>query len=175
MANKQTIELDQRTLDLKVEMDQIVEKIKELDMALAELSELYKARAELLKKQFEEKEYNLQQKKEQQEGHLRALFEQVPQNETKTQRKVKLLSGDVIIKKSKLDFSKDNEALLKWAKENNKEELISRKEVLSFKWADFKKELLTTPTGIVDVATGEVLDIPGLEVIKTEEKLEIKY
>ena len=99
----------------------------------------------------------------------------MPQNETKTQRKVKLLSGDVIIKKSKLDFSKDNEALLKWAQENNKEELISRKEVLSFKWADFKKELLTTPIGIVDVATGEVLNIPGLEVVKTEEKLEIKY
>lgn len=175
MANKQTVELDQRTLDLKIEMDQVVEKIKELDMALAELSELYKARAELLKEQFDEKEYNLQQKKEQHEGHLRALFEQVPQNETKTQRKVKLLSGDVIIKKSKLDFSKDNEALLKWAQANNREELINRKEVLSFKWADFKKNLLTTPNGIVAVDTGEVLDIPGLEVVKTEEKMEIKY
>lgn len=38
-----------------------------------------------------------------------------------------------------------------------------------------KKDLLTTPNGIVEVATGELLDIPGLEVIKTEEKLEIKY
>ena len=93
----------------------------------------------------------------------------------KTQKKVKLLSGDVIVKKSKLDFEKDNEALLKWAQENNRDELINRKEVLSFKWADFKKELLTTPSGIVEVATGEVLDIPGLEVIKTEEKMEIKY
>ena len=53
MASKQTVELDQRTLDLKVEMDQVVEKIKELDVALAELSELYKARAELLKGHFE--------------------------------------------------------------------------------------------------------------------------
>ena len=175
MANKQPIEVDQRTLEIKVEMDQVVEKIKELDMAIVELEELFKARAELLKNQFDEKEYILQQKKEQQEGHLRALFEQVPQDETKTQKKVKLLSGDVIIKKAKMDFSKDNEALLKWAQENNREELINRKEVLSFKWADFKKELLTTPSGIVEVATGEVLDIPGLEVIKTEEKMEIKY
>lgn len=175
MANKQPIEVDQRTLEIKVEMDQVVEKIKELDMAIVELEELFKARAELLKNQFDEKEYILQQKKEQQEGHLRALFEQVPQDETKTQKKVKLLSGDVIVKKSKLDFEKDNEALLKWAQENNRDELINRKEVLSFKWADFKKELLTTPSGIVEVATGEVLDIPGLEVVKTEEKLEIKY
>lgn len=175
MANKQIVELDQRTLDLKVEMDQVVEKIKELDMALVELSELYKARAELLKEQYEEKEYSLQQKKEQQEGHLRALFEQVPQNETKTQKKVKLLSGDVVVKKSKLDIEKDSDELLKWAQANNREELINRKEVLSFKWADFKKNLLTTPNGIVAVDTGEVLDIPGLEVVKTEEKMEIKY
>ena len=99
----------------------------------------------------------------------------MPQDETKTQKKVKLLSGDVVIKKSKLDIEKDSDELLKWAQENNREELISHKEVLSFKWADFKKNLLTTPTGIVDVATGEVLDILGLEVVKTEEKMEIKY
>ena len=175
MATKKSIEVDQRTLELKVEMDQLVEKIKELDMAMAELNELYKSRIELLKEQFEEREYSLQQKKEQHQGHLRALFEQVPQDETKTQKKVKLLSGDVVVKKSKLDIEKDSDELLKWAQENNREELINRKEVLSFKWADFKKNLLTTQNGIVAVDTGEVLDIPGLEVIKTEEKMEIKY
>lgn len=175
MATKKSIEVDQRTLELKVEMDQLVEQIKELDMAIAELNELYKSRIELLKEQFEEREYNLQQKKEQHQGHLRALFEQVPQDETKTQKKVKLLSGDVVIKKSKLDIEKDSDELLKWAQANNREELINRKEVLSFKWVDFKKNLLTTPNGIVAVDTGELLDIPGLEVVKTEEKLEIKY
>ena len=175
MATKKSIEIDQKTLELKVEMDQLVEKIKELDMAIAELNEIYKSRIELLKEQFEEREYSLKQKKEQHQGHLRALFEQVPQDETKTQKKVKLLSGDVVVKKSKLDIEKDSEELIKWAQENNREELINRKEVLSFKWADFKKNLLTTPNGIVAVNTGEVLNIPGLEVVKTEEKMEIKY
>lgn len=84
MATKKSIEVDQRTLELKVEMDQLVEQIKELDMAIAELNELYKSRIELLKEQFEEREYNLQQKKEQHQGHLRALFEQVPHDETDT-------------------------------------------------------------------------------------------
>ena len=175
MATKKSIEIDQKTLELKVEMDQLVEKIKELDMAIAELNEIYKSRIELLKEQFEEREYSLKQKKEQHQGHLRALFEQVPQDETKTQKKVKLLSGDVVVKKSKLDIEKDSEELIKWAQENNREELLNRKEVLSFKWADFKKNLLTTPNGIVAVDTGELLDIPGLEVVKTEEKMEIKY
>lgn len=174
MAKREVV-VNQRTLQLKVEMDELVEKIKELDVAIIELKELYKARNELLKSQFEEKEYLLTEKKKQQEGHLRALFEQVPQDETKTQKKVKLLCGDVIVKKSKLDFEKDSNSLVSWAQENNREDLITRKEVLSFKWADFKKNLLTTPTGIVEADTGEVLNIPGLEVVTTEEKLEIKY
>ncbi len=174
MSNKAN-NLNEQTMLIKLEMDQLVEKIKELDIAIAELNELFKMRADLLKEQYEEKKYELEQKKDKQQSYLRELFEQVPQNETKTQRKVKLLSGDVVIKKSKLDFQKDSDELLKWAKAHNREDLISRKETLSFRWADFKKDLLTTPNGIVEVTTGELLDIPGLEVIQTEEKLEIKY
>ena len=174
MTNKEVV-LDKRILQIKVEMDQLVEKIKELDVAIVELDELFKMRSEFLKERYEEKKYELEQKKDKQQGYLRELFEQVPQSETKTQRKVKLLYGDVVVKKSKLDFEKDNDKLLEWAKVNQRDDLISRKETLSFKWADFKKDLLTTPNGIVEVATGELLDIPGLEVIKTEEKLEIKY
>jgi len=175
MANKKVNNIDEQTMQIKVEMDQLVEKIKELDIAIAELNELFKMRTEILKEQYEEKKYELEQKRDRQQSYLRELFEQVPQSETKTQRKVKLLSGDVVVKKSKLDFEKDSDELLKWAKAHNREDLISRKETLTFKWADFKKDLLTTPNGIVEVATGELLDIPGLEVIKTEEKLEIKY
>lgn len=174
MTNKEVV-LDKRILQIKVEMDQLVEKIKELDVAIVELDELFKMRSKFLKERYEEKKYELEQKKDKQQGYLRELFEQVPQSETKTQRKVKLLCGDVVVKKSKLDFEKDNDKLLEWAKVNQRDDLISRKETLSFKWADFKKDLLTTPNGIVEVATGELLDIPGLEVIKTEEKLEVKY
>ena len=173
MTNKEVV-LDKRILQIKFEMDQLVEKIKELDVAIVELDELFKMRSEFLKERYEEKKYELEQKKDKQQGYLRELFEQVPQSETKTQRKVKLLCGDVVVKKSKLDFEKDNDKLLEWAKVNQRDDLISRKETLSFKWADFKKDLLTTPNGIVEVATGELLDIPGLEVIQTEEKLEIK-
>ena len=175
MANKKVNNIDEQTMQIKVEMDQLVEKIKELDIAIAELNELFKMRTEILKEQYEEKKYELEQKRDRQQSYLRELFEQVPQTETKTQRKEKLLSGDVVVKKSKLDFEKDNDKLLEWAKANQREDLISRKETLTFKWADFKKDLLATPNGIVEVATGELLDIPGLEVIKTEEKLEIKY
>ena len=174
MANRQTL-IDERIIQLKVEMDQLVEKIKELDTAILELNELFKMRSELLKKQYEEKKYELEQKKNKQEGYLRELFEQVPQSETKTQRKVKLLNGDVIVKKAKLDFEKDADKLLVWAQMNGRNDLINKKEVLSFKWADFKKDLVPTEDGIIYVETGEILDIKGLNTIKKAEEMEIKY
>ncbi|WP_410497057.1 host-nuclease inhibitor Gam family protein [Cellulosilyticum sp. ST5] len=174
MANKQAL-IDVRTIQLKVEMDQLVENIKELEIAIAELNELFKARTELLKEQFEEKKMGLEQKKEKQEQYLRELFEQVPQSETKTQRKVKLLNGDVVVKKAKLDLEKDIDKLLVWAQMNGRNDLINKKEVLSFKWADFKKDLVPTEDGIVYVETGELLDIEGLSTITKTEEMEIKY
>ncbi|MBE6023447.1 MAG: hypothetical protein E7231_09470 [Cellulosilyticum sp.] len=58
MANKKVNNIDKQTMQIKVEMDQLVEKIKELDVAIVELSELYKMRSELLREQYEGKHYN---------------------------------------------------------------------------------------------------------------------
>lgn len=175
MVNKQAVQIDERTIQIKVEMDQLVEKIKKLDAELLELKELFKIRGELLSKQYEEKKFGIEQKKSTHEQHLRELFEQVPQSETKTQRKVKLLNGDVVVKKAKLDFEKDTDKLLAWAEENDRSDLITKKEVCSFKWADFKKDLVPTENGIIYVETGEMLEIDGLRHIKKAEELEIKY
>ena len=175
MANSTGIELDTQVIQLKVEMDNVVESIKGIDYELLELEALLKAQIEQLKARFEQKQYLLKEKREKLQIQLRVLFEQVPQNETKTQRKVKLLNGDVVVKKPKLDFEKDIDKLLEWAKANNRDELINRKEVLSFKWADFKKRLVPTDCGIVDVETGETLEIDGLHAITKAEELEIKY
>lgn len=117
----------------------------------------------------------LRVKKERLQRDLRFLFEQVPQSETKTQRKVKLLNGDVVIKKAKEEFVKDTDKLVEWAKANGREDLMSKKEVVSFKWADFKKSLVPTEHGIIDAETGETLQIDGLTTIIKEEELEIKY
>ena len=81
----------------------------------------------------------------------------------------------MVVKKPKLDFEKDIDKLLEWAKASNRDELINRKEVLSFKWANFKKRLVPTDCGIVDVETGETLEIDGLHAITKAEELEIKY
>ncbi|MFQ9696186.1 MAG: host-nuclease inhibitor Gam family protein [Zhenhengia sp.] len=175
MAKGAELKLDEQIIQFKVEMDNLVESIKGIDYELLELEALLKAQIEQLKARFEEKQYLLKEKREKLQIQLRVLFEQVPQNETKTQRKVKLLNGDVVVKKPKLDFEKDIDKLLEWAKASNRDELINRKEVLSFKWANFKKRLVPTDCGIVDVETGETLEIDGLHTITKAEELEIQY
>lgn len=175
MAKGVGLELDARVIQMKVNMDNLVEDIRGIDIECVELEALFKAQVEQIKTRFEEKQYLLKKKKEGLQRELRFLFEQVPQSETKTQRKVKLLNGDVVIKKAKEEFVKDTDKLVEWAKANNREDLVNRKEVLSFKWADFKKRLVPTEYGIIDADTGETLHIEGLTTVIKEEELEIKY
>ena len=175
MSRKAVLDIDQRALEVKVEMDNLVEDIMELDAKIVELEAMFKMQVERLKDKFEEKQFYFKAQKEEKERYLRELFEQVPQSETKTQRKVQLINGDVVVKKSKLDFEKDATKLLEWAQKNNREELINKKEVLSFKWADFKKNLVIEDENIIDTQTGEMLEIDGLGVVVKSEELEIKY
>ncbi|MGL6174786.1 MAG: hypothetical protein ACRC1P_09315 [Cellulosilyticaceae bacterium] len=175
MAKKLNVEMDERVIQLKVEMDNLIEDIKDLDYAIAELEEMFKVHQEQLKDKFEDKRYSLTSKREKLQTHLRGLFEQVPQSETKTQRKVKLLNADVVVKKPKPDFEKNTDKLLEWALANQREDLITRKEIVSFKWGDFKKDLVDTDYGIVEFTTGETLEIEGLVAIMKSEELEIKY
>ena len=175
MSRKAVLDIDQRALEVKVEMDNLVEDIMELDTKIAELEAMFKMQVERLKDKFEEKQFYFKAQKEEKERYLRELFEQVPQSETKTQRKVQLINGDVVVKKSKLDFEKDATKLLEWAQSNNRTDLINKKEVLSFKWADFKKNLVIEDENIIDTQTGEMLEIDGLGVVIKSEELEIKY
>ena len=175
MSKNIVLEIDQRTVALKVEMDNLVEDIMELDAKIAELEAMFKMQVERLKEKFEEKQFCLKNKKEEMQRGLRELFEQVPQSETNTQRKVQLINGDVVVKKARVDFEKDTTKLLEWAQINNRTDFINKKEILSFKWADFKKNLVIEDENIIDAQTGEMLEIDGLGVVTKAEELEIKY
>lgn len=175
MAKKVNMEINEAVIQLKVEMDNLVEDIKDLDYQIVEIEEMFKRQQTQLKDRYEDKRYSLTSKRDKLQTNLRGLFEQVPQSETKTQRKVKLLNGDVVVKKPRPDFEKDIDKLLEWAIANRREDLITRKETMSFKWGDFKKSLVDTDYGIVEFETGETLQIEGLIPIMKAEELEIKY
>ncbi len=175
MAKKATVEIDPIVLEKKVEMNNLIEDVKKLDEEIAHLDAVYEALTEKLREQYEDKKLYLVNKRKGKQDNIKALFELVPHQETKTQRKLMLLSGDVVVKKAKQDFERDNDQLLVWAKANQREDLITRKEALAFKWADFKKRLVPTDDGIVDKETGEYIEVEGLRVITKPEEVEIKY
>lgn len=158
-----------------VEMDNIIEQIQELEQEQEKLEAIYAAKQELLKFQYEQASNKCQKDIDNLKFLLKILAGQVPYKETKTQRKVKLLAGDVVIKKESKKIAHNDKKLLEWAIENKEEEYIKRKETLSFDYTSFKKDLKIDNDKIINLNTGEVVEIDGLGVETNLETLMIKY
>ena len=112
MAAKK-VEVDERVVAIQSQMDQKVEEVHQVEQEQAELQALLDARVQQLKDSFQGKFDILNGRKEYLTSELRVLFDQVPHNETKTQAKVTLLSGDVVVKKPSLKLDYDKAVLLK--------------------------------------------------------------
>lgn len=178
MAKKKEIELDPVVVQNKARMDQIVEEIKSINGNREELKAIYQERAKQLAEQYQDKELLQYTRVRHLEEELKVLMNTVPKAETKTQYKVALLCGDIVLKKPTKKIDYDKKKLLEWAKANNYEDYIGRKEVEEFKWAEFKSNLAIQEgfesSSIVDITTGEVLIIDGLSVVDVPEELVIK-
>lgn len=172
---KKTIEVDQEVVALKNEIDRLVNEVKEVDYNLEELKAMQQQQEADLKARFDAKREKLEAAKALLLTEVKALFLRVPHKETKTQAKVSLPSGDVVIKKPTSKIEADKDILLEWAKCEGRSELISKKEVESFKWAEFKGQLEVTGSGIIDTHTGEVVEIDGLKVVDVAEEVQVKY
>lgn len=106
------------------------------------------------------------------QGKLLEYFATIKPKETKTQMKYTLPSGNLILKKGKLDFDYDKDKLLTHAKENKMIELIKTKE--EFDWAGFKKCLKINETMILNSETGEVVEIEGLTIKTKPEEFKVE-
>ncbi len=172
---KKTIEIDPAVIEKKSEMDSIIEKVKELDNEIAVITELYRYEQETLKYRYENKKKKLNDNRELLLCNLKTLFNEVPHKETKTQIKVELLNGDVVVKKATAKLDYDKTKLLEWAKANGMNELISTKEVEDFKWSEYKARLVITEGGIIDTETGELVEVEGLTIKEVAEEIQVKY
>lgn len=112
MATKK-VEVDERVIAVQAQMDEKVYEIRMLDQEEAELKALLDARIEEIRASFEGKVEKIVSRREYLITELRALFDQVPHKEAKTQAKVTLLSGDVVVKKPSLKLDYDKAVLLK--------------------------------------------------------------
>lgn len=152
-------------------MDKLVEEIKNFKAQQSQWDALLKEKIAEATAKVEEEKAKLQRAIDYNMSQIVVEFPQVEAKETKTQKKVSLVSGDIILKKAteKIDYDKDK--LLAYAKEKGMNDYIETKE--SFKWGEFKKTLTITDGAIVD-ADGVVLKVDGLSVVVEEEKLEVK-
>lgn len=174
MANKK-VEVDERVVAVKAEMDKKVAEINQVEYEKAELQALLDARIQQLKDSFQGKFDFLNIKKEYLTTELRTLFDQVPAKETKTQLKVTLLSGDVVVKKASMKLDYDRMLLLERAEEYGLGEYVKTTEVQTLDWASLKTNLEVQEDGsIINTETGEIMEIEGLSVIPVAEQVVIK-
>ena len=174
MAAKK-VEVDERVVAIQSQMDEKVAEVHQVEQEQAELQALLDARVQQLKDSFQGKFDILNGRKEYLTSELRVLFDQVPHKETKTQAKVTLLSGDVVVKKAGLKLDYDKKVLLENAEATGLGEYIVTKETKDFDWSGLKSKLEIQEDGsIVNVETGEVLEIEGLSIIEQPEQIVIK-
>ena len=84
----------------------------------------------------------------------------------------------MVLKKATKKLDYDKKKLLEWATSNGRTDLINSKTVDEFKWSEFKSSLAIQEglgiDGIVDITTGEMLEIDGLSVVNVPEEVVIK-
>ena len=145
--------------------DWVIRKIMEEDAELERLTDWYERQKKSIKEQHDFRVEYLT-------GLLEDYFTQVPAKETKTQRKYRLPSGDMVFTKEKADFTvSDEERLLKWCSENDPD-LV--KVVSSTKWGELKKRLETVEGMIVDHETGLFVDGVKIETKPGEFKVKVR-
>ena len=152
-------------------MDKLVEEIKNFKAQQTQWDALLKEKIAEATAKVEEEKAKLQRAIDYNMSQIVVEFPQVEAKETKTQKKVSVVSGDIILKKAteKIDYDKDK--LLAYAKEKQLTDYIKIKE--EFNWGDYKKTLNIVDGNIVD-ADGVVLKVDGLSVVTTEESLEVQ-
>lgn len=159
--------------DIQVQMDNLVEDYKSITEEIENMMAIKNAKIEQIENTYRMKADKLETTQNMIIAELRVLAEQVPQKETKTQCKVELLSGSVVIKKPTQTLVADKEKLIEWAKGAAMLEYIDEKVVESFKWKEFKGDVEIIDGKPVNKYTGEVMtdcivveDVPEKVVIK---------
>lgn len=89
-------------------------------------------------------------------GKLHEYFGEISPRETKTQLSYKLPSGSLVYTKPKLDFERDDEALMKFLMDSKLDDYV--KVEAKPKWAEIKKQLDVVDGTVIFAETGEPVD-----------------
>jgi hypothetical protein len=159
-------------LPVLAHMDNLVEQIKNLEAQKKTWSEMLKAKIQEATVKVEAELAKLDSAIAYNKSQLSVDFKGVDAKESKTQFKVSVISGDVILKKATTTLDYDKAKLLKWAKDNKLTDYIKTKE--EFDWAKYKGILEISGDTIIDTTTGEVVTADGVMIKEVEEELIVK-
>lgn len=159
--------------EIHVQMDNLVEDFKSITEQIESFMQIRDRKIQAVNEQYEEKVGPLNKELEYIKTQLRVLADQVPQKEAKTQSKVELLSGSVVIKKPTQTLVADKDKLIEWAKENAMNDYIDEKVVQSFKWKELKADLDIVDGQVVNKITGEIM-AEGVTIEDNPEEVVIK-
>lgn len=159
--------------EIHVQMDDLVEDFKSITEQIESFMQIRDRKIQSVNEQYEEKVGPLNKELEYIKAQLRVLADQVPQKEAKTQSKVELLSGSVVIKKPTQTLVADKDKLIEWAKENSMNDYIDEKVVQSFKWKELKADLDIVDGQVVNKITGEIM-AEGITIENKPEEVVIK-
>lgn len=164
--------------DFKIEND------KAADWAIKQIAESEKERDRLItlaKDQIDDLNDRIEELKKKCENDTAYLktclieyFNTVQPKETKTQKTYKLLSGTLVFKKPSFKITHNDEALIKYLKENDGSEYIKVKE--SIDWAEFKKTLVVNENDeVIDSDLGTIIPAEACAVEEVPASFNIKY
>lgn len=159
--------------EIHVQMDNLVEDFKSITEQIESFMQIRDRKIQAVNEQYEEKVGPLNKELEYIKTQLRVLADQVPQKEAKTQSKVELLSGSVVIKKPTKTLVADKDKLIEWAKGNAMNDYIDEKVVQSFKWQELKANLDIVDGKIINKLTGEIMT-EGVTIEDKPEEVVIK-
>lgn len=170
---------DIKETNILIEMDGLINTVKKYENSKKTVKFIFEQQVEEIKEKLEEKLMVFDDKIENSKKQLMFLMSQLDStkfSETKTQKKLELLSGNVILKKEyeKINLI-DSEKALDFIKNQGIDdycEYIKVKE--SINWENFKKNLVISEQGIINVETGQILDKSIVDVEKVESKIIIK-
>lgn len=167
-------ELIAPTNDVKVlnYVDKLVEEVKKMQAQQNEWDEMLKLKIEEARAKVEDEKAKLQRAIDFNMAQIQTSFNQLKAKETKTQKSIKVISGQVVLKKASQKLECDKEKLLAYFKEKKLNDYIKVKEDVD--WSAYKKTLAISNNNIVDNSTGETVVIEGLSIVDVAEKLEVK-
>ena len=152
-------------------VDKLVEEVKRMKAQQVEWDEMEKLKIEEVKAKVEDEKQKLQRAIDYNMAQIIGVSNQLEWKESQTKKSIKVISGEVVLKKPREKIDPDKEKLLAYFKENKLNDYIKTKEEVD--WGNFKKTLAVVDGHIVD-SDGVVLKIDALSVTTTEEVLEIK-